>query len=33
MRGVLHSILLDLDSIIVESRELMEEKLSVWGRK
>lgn len=33
MRGVCHSIILDLDSIVVESCEVLEkEKLSTWGR-
>ncbi len=33
MRGVCHSIILDLDSIVVEFCEVMEkEKPSVWGR-
>ncbi len=34
MRGVLHSIILDLENIVIESCEVMEkEKPSTWGRR
>lgn len=33
MRGVLHSIILDLDNIVIESCEILEkDKPSTWGR-